>query len=186
MRRRPSVRFALREGATREPATLAAEAPAVFRPPLPSLLVDATVLEHTRTLAAPRLAAAVSEHDACADTYSAAAPAADPEADRGASPGANAVGHPGIHVAAIAELRAAGGRPPAQHHLVVRGAVPAAPCVGELTARGGTAGKHNCDQRCDSHKSSFETKRPEDFSPGRRPAVRHAGLTAGGNPKSAD
>src|SRR5712691_454842 len=185
MRRRPGGRSASREGATREHLqALAAEAPAILRRPLPGLLVDAAVLEYERALAAHRFAAAGSEHDAGADAYSAAA--ADPEADRRASPGAHSVGHPRVHVAAVRKLRAARGCAPAQHHLVVSRAVPAAPRFGELAARGSAAGKQNYDQHCDSHKYSFETKRPEDFSPGRRPAVRHAGLTAGGNPKSAD
>src|SRR5438876_2347606 len=128
------------------------EAPAVFRRPLPGLLVDAPVLEDQRALAARhRLAAAGTEHDAGADAYAAAASPADPEADRRASPGAYAVGYPRIHVAAIAELRAAGGRPPAQHDLVVRGAVPAVPRLDELGARARAAGKQNDHQRGDSH-----------------------------------
>src|SRR6266699_1105543 len=136
----------------RTPATLATEAPAVLRRSLPGLLVDATVLEYERALAADRLAAAGSEHDAGADAYSAASAAADPEADRGASPRAHAVGHPCVHVAAVAELRAARGCAPAQHHLVVSRAVPAAPRFGKLAARGGTAGKQNDHQRCDPHR----------------------------------
>src|SRR5712692_9692500 len=130
MRRRPGGRSGRlsvsREGAPGEtPRTLAGEAPAVLRRPLPVLLVDAAGVENQRALAAHRLAAAGSEHDAGADAYSAAA-TADPEADRRASARARAFGHPGIYVAAVRELGAARGRPPAQHHLVVRGAVPAA------------------------------------------------------------
>src|SRR5439155_18709799 len=133
-------------------ASGAAEGPAVLRRPLPGLLVDTPGPEDQRALAARhRLAAGGTEHDAGADAYAAAAPAADPEANRRASPGAYAVGHPRIHVAAIAELRAAGGRPPAQHDLVVRGAVPAVSRFGELGARSGAAGKQNDHQRCDSH-----------------------------------
>src|SRR6266702_8038395 len=108
MRRRPGARSASRGDVTG--ATLAGEGPAVLRRPLPVLLVDAAGLEDQRALAAHRLASAGTEHDAGADAYAAAAPAADPEADRRASAGAYAVGHPGVHVAAIAELRAAGGR----------------------------------------------------------------------------
>src|SRR5712671_929817 len=163
MRRRPGARSGSRGDATA--ATLAREAPAVLLRPLPVLLVDAAGLENQRALAAYRLAATGSEHDAGADAYSAAASAADPEADRRASPGARAFGHPGIHVAAVRELGAARGRPPAQHDLIVRGSVPA--CRGFAdSARGGAAGKQNYDQRCDSHKASMETKTPRRFLPG--------------------
>src|SRR5207244_13184417 len=117
MRRRPGARSASRGDATG--AILSGEGPAVLRRPLPVLLVDAAGLENQRALAAHRLAAAGSEHDAGADAYSAAA-TADPEADRRASARARAFGHPGVHVAAVRELGAARGRPPAQHPLVVR------------------------------------------------------------------
>src|SRR5258708_17461934 len=70
----------------RTPATLATEAPAVLRRPLPGLLVDATVLEYERALAAHGLAAAGSEHDAGADAYSAASAAADPQPHRAPPP----------------------------------------------------------------------------------------------------
>src|SRR6266481_6472691 len=135
MRTRPGAR------STRDAtgAPLAGEAPAVLRRPLPVLLVDAAGLENQRALAAHRLAATGSEHDAGADAYSAAASAADPEADRRASPGACAFGHPGIHVAAVRELGAARGRSPAQHDLVVRRAVPASRGFAD-PARGGATG----------------------------------------------
>src|SRR2546427_11901231 len=93
MRRRPGARSASRGDATG--ATLSGEGPAVLRRPLPVLLVDAAGLENQRALAAHRLAASGSEHDAGADAYSATASAADPEADRRASPGACAFGQIG-------------------------------------------------------------------------------------------
>src|SRR5882762_810600 len=127
------------------------EAPAVSRRPLPGLLVDAPCLENQRAFAPDRLAAAGPEHDAGADAYSAAAAARDADRRVDAAPRAHAVGHPGIDVASVAELRAARGRPPAQHHLVVRGAIPAVPRFDELGARSGAAGKQNDHQRCDSH-----------------------------------
>src|SRR5712691_5545315 len=162
MRRRPGARSGSRGDAT--DATLTGETPAVLRRPLPVLLVDAAGRENQRALAAHRLAAAGSEHDAGADAYSATA-TADPEADRRASARARAFGHPGIHVAAVRELGAARGRSPPQHDLVVRGSVPA--CRGFAdSARGGAAGKQNYDQRCDSHKTSMETKTPRRFLPG--------------------
>src|SRR5258706_6866898 len=145
--------------------TLTGEPPAVLRGPLPVLLVDPPGLENRRAFAATRLAATGSKHEAVADAYPAAPPAADPEADRRASPGARAFGDPGIHVAAVRELGAARWRSPAQNDLVVRGSVPA--CRGFAdSARGGAAGKQNYDQRCDSHKTSMETKTPRRFLPG--------------------
>src|SRR6266446_743243 len=139
MRRRPGARSASRGDATG--ATLSGEGPAVLLRPLPVLLVDAAGLENQRALAAHRLAASGSEHDAGADADPASASAADPEAYRRASPGAHAVGHPCVHITAVGELGAAGGRPPPQHDLVVRRAVPASRCFGELGARGGAAGE---------------------------------------------
>src|SRR5882762_7343968 len=193
MRRRPGGRSASREGGANamegpDFETLAsgpAEGLAILGRPLPVLLAHPPVFENQRAFAADRLAAAGSEHDAGAYAYSATAAAGNSDRRVDAPPGIRAVGHPGIHVAAVSELGAARGRSPAQHDLVVRGSVPAARGFAD-PARGGATGKQNHDQRCDSHKASMETKRPEDFSPGRRPAVRHAGLTAGGNPKSAD
>src|SRR5437879_11323964 len=87
------------------------EGPAVFRRPLPGLLVDAPVPEDQRALAAHRLAAAGAEHDAGADAYAAAASPAHPEADRRAPPGAYAVGYPRIHDAAARDVGAPAGRP---------------------------------------------------------------------------
>src|SRR3989442_1753 len=149
---------AARRGAWRScagPGTLAgqpAEAPAVLRRPLPVLLVDPPVLENQGAFAAHGLAAAGSEHDAGADAHPAAAGNADADRRMDASPGARAFGHPCGCVTAVGELRAAGGRAPAQHNLVVRGAVPAVPRFGELAARGGTGGKQNKHQRCGSHR----------------------------------
>src|SRR6266705_4289249 len=139
------------------PGTLAsrpAEAPAVLPRPLPVLLVYPPVLENQGAFAAHGLAAAGSEHDAGADAYPAAAAAGNADSDRrrDPSPGTRAFGNPCIDVATVGELRAAGGRAPAQHNLVVRGAVPAVPRYGELAARGGTAGKQNDHQRCGSHR----------------------------------
>src|SRR6266568_7945005 len=154
------------------PGTLAgrpAEAPAVLRRPLPVLLVDPPVLENQGAFAAHGLAAAGSEHDAGANAYPAAAAPGNADADRrrDPSPGTRAFGNPCTDIAAVGELRAAGGRPPVQHDLVVRGAVPAVPRFGELAARGSTAGKHNKHQRCGSHRVlQGNRKRPEDFSRG--------------------
>src|SRR6266481_2345160 len=148
MRTRPGAR------STRDAtgAPLAGEAPAVTRRPLPVLLVDAAGPENQRALAAHRLAAAGSEHDARADAYSAAAAAGNADRRVDAPPRAHAFGHPGIDVAAVGELRAADGRPPAQHDLVVRGSVPAVSRFDELGARSGAAGKQNDHQCCDSHR----------------------------------
>src|SRR6266568_4599238 len=154
----PARRMAIMCGTAWIPRTLAgqpAEAPAVLRRPLPVLLVDPPVLENQGAFAAHGLAAAGSEHDAGADAYPAAAAAAgnaDADRRRDPSPGTRAFGNPCIDVAAVGELGAAGGRAPAQHNLVVRGAVPAVPRYGELAARGGTAGKQNDHQRCGSHR----------------------------------
>src|SRR6266480_1067079 len=53
-------------------ASGAAEGPAVLRRPLPGLLVDTPGPEDQRALAAHRLAATGTEHDAGADAYAAA------------------------------------------------------------------------------------------------------------------
>src|SRR6266568_2370178 len=149
------------------PRTLAgqpAEAPAVLRRPLPVLLVDPPVLENQGAFAAHGLAAAGSEHDAGADAYPAAAAAGNADSDRrrDPSPGTRAFGNPCIDVATVGELRAAGGRAPAQHNLVVRGAVPAVRGFGDPAARHATD-EESGDQRCESHKASMETKTPRGF-----------------------
>src|SRR6266853_3621660 len=67
------------------------EAPAVFRQPLPGLLVDAPVLEDQRALAAHRLAAAGAEDYPSADADPAAAAARDADRRMDAGPRAYAV-----------------------------------------------------------------------------------------------
>src|SRR6266699_1017768 len=136
------------------PRTLAgqpAEAPAVLRRPLPVLLVDSPVLENQGALAAHGLAAAGAGN-------------ADADRRRDPSPGTRAFGNPCIDVATVGELGAAGGRAPAQHNLVVRGAVPAVRGFGDPAARHATD-EESGDQRCESHKASMETKTPRGFCP---------------------
>src|SRR6266545_5965497 len=163
MRRRPgpSARMWIRLAKL---ASGPAEGPAVFRRPLPGLLVDAAGLENQRAFAADRLPPAGSEHDAGADAYSGATTTANPEADRRASAGADAFGRPGIDVAAVGELGAACGRSPAQHHLVVGGSVPASRSFAD-PARGGTAGKQSDQQGCDSHRVPQGNENAPKISP---------------------
>src|SRR4051794_26875847 len=106
---------------------------------LPGLLAHAAVLEDERAFAAVDFArrGASAERDPGADADASAATAEDPERrkERRAARRADALGKPGIDVAAVGHLGAAHRSAPLRDHFVVARAVPGRSRGADVAAR---------------------------------------------------